>query len=71
MDETGDQLVEQVNFLMDKMNENCSNKDSSSKNNFLNQILLPWDRFAQWINSIVVVTFDIELGQSLEVKFIF
>jgi len=30
------------------------------------QLLLPWDRFSYWLNSILVVTFDIEMGQSLE-----
>lgn len=29
-------------------------------------ILLPWDRFSYWVHSILVVTFDIEMGQSLE-----
>ena len=28
--------------------------------------LLPWDNFSQWVNAILVVTFDIEMGQSLE-----
>jgi hypothetical protein len=29
-------------------------------------ILLPWDRFSNWVNAILIVTFDIEMGQSLE-----
>ena len=28
--------------------------------------VLPWDRFSYWLNAILVVTFDIEMGQSLE-----
>ncbi|KAL0268699.1 UNVERIFIED_CONTAM: hypothetical protein PYX00_010530 [Menopon gallinae] len=28
--------------------------------------LLPWDRFSAWIHCICVVTFDLELGQALE-----
>jgi hypothetical protein len=28
--------------------------------------MLPWDKFSQWVSSILVVTFDIEMGQSLE-----
>lgn len=28
--------------------------------------ILPWDKFSQWVSSILVVTFDIEMGQSLE-----
>lgn len=31
-----------------------------------NDVILPWDRFSYWLNSILVVTFDIEMGQSLE-----
>lgn len=29
-------------------------------------LLLPWDRFSYWVHSILVVTFDIEMGQSIE-----
>lgn len=32
----------------------------------LGPVLLPWDRFSYWVHSILVVTFDIEMGQSLE-----
>lgn len=27
-----------------------------------------WDRFRDWIHCVAVVTFDLELGQTLEVK---
>lgn len=30
--------------------------------------LLPFDRFSQWIYCVVVVTFDIEIGQTIEVS---
>lgn len=29
-----------------------------------------WERFSNWIHCICVVTFDLELGQALEVSFI-
>lgn len=29
---------------------------------------LPWDAFSDWIHAIAVVTFDLELGQALEVR---
>lgn len=29
-------------------------------------VVLPWDRFSYWVHSILVVTFDIEMGQSIE-----
>ena len=28
---------------------------------------LPWDRFQNWVHCICVVTFDLELGQAMEV----
>jgi hypothetical protein len=31
-----------------------------------NSVLLPFDRFSYWLHSIIVVTFDIEMGQSIE-----
>jgi Protein of unknown function (DUF1630). len=30
--------------------------------------LLPWDRFSSWIHCICIVTFDLELGQAMEVS---
>jgi hypothetical protein len=48
--------------------EQISIKNDLTLNNTQN-ILLPWDRFSYWAHAILVVTFDLELGQSLEVKF--
>jgi hypothetical protein len=31
-----------------------------------NGLILPWDKFSYWVNAVLVVTFDIEMGQSLE-----
>ncbi|CAL4059379.1 unnamed protein product, partial [Meganyctiphanes norvegica] len=28
--------------------------------------VLPWDNFSQWVHAICVVTFDLELGQAME-----
>lgn len=39
------------------------NSDDSS----LNTSLLPWDRLADWIHCFCVVTFDLEIGQMIEV----
>ena len=41
------------------------------KTDLTQNILLPWDRFSYWTHAILVVTFDLELGQSLEVYIIF
>lgn len=30
--------------------------------------ILPWDRFNRWITCFCVVTFDLELGQAMEVR---
>ena len=30
--------------------------------------LLPWDNFSKWVHAICVVTFDLELGQAMEVS---
>ena len=30
--------------------------------------ILPWDRFNRWITCFCVVTFDLELGQAMEVS---
>lgn len=30
--------------------------------------ILPWDRFSNWIHCICIVTFDLELGQAMEVN---
>lgn len=29
---------------------------------------LPWDNFSNWVHAICVVTFDLELGQAMEVS---
>ena len=39
------------------------NSDDSS----LNTSLLPWERLAEWIHCFCVVTFDLEIGQMIEV----
>lgn len=33
--------------------------------------VLPWDRFSSWIHCICIVTFDLEVGQAIEVSFLF
>lgn len=34
----------------------------------INKSILPEDRFSEWIHSICLVTFDIEIGQAIEVS---
>lgn len=34
----------------------------------INKTMLPEDRFSDWIHSICLVTFDIEIGQRIEVS---
>lgn len=40
---------------------------SSFHGNSLSPSVLPWDKFSQWVYCICVVTFDLELGQAMEV----
>lgn len=42
----------------------CKNSDTMQNND---EDHLPWDNFANWIHCICVVTFDLELGQAIEV----
>lgn len=35
------------------------------------QLLLPWDRFSAWLHCICVVGFDLELGQAVEVSYLY
>lgn len=46
--------------------ESSNHQDLSCLNN-VTSTLLPWDRFSQWLYAICLVTFDIEIGQALEV----
>jgi len=34
----------------------------------LSSTMLPWDRFSNWLHCACVVTFDLELGQAMEVR---
>lgn len=45
-----------------------ANADISSQDENEEQ---PWDKFANWIHCVCVVTFDLELGQAIEVSFSF
>ncbi|KAG8185762.1 hypothetical protein JTE90_000745 [Oedothorax gibbosus] len=55
----------------DKETSNPSSIDSSPtfssfQNNKQDVSVLPWDRFSRWVYCICVVTFDLELGQAME-----
>ncbi|XP_075245764.1 protein DENND6A-like isoform X2 [Convolutriloba macropyga] len=51
---------------------NCNSSSGNSSNSVIsnsithNKKQLPWDRMHQWIYCIAVVTFDVELGQTIE-----
>ncbi|XP_042911217.1 protein DENND6B isoform X2 [Parasteatoda tepidariorum] len=42
---------------------------TSSHSNSHNLSELPWDRFSRWVYCICVVTFDLELGQAMEMVY--
>lgn len=44
-------------------------KEKSPDDGPLSPTLLPWDRFSNWLYCACVVTFDLELGQAMEVNF--
>lgn len=46
---------------------NGSNLDDSLTNKDMSSVL-PWDRFSSWIHCICIVTFDLEVGQAIEVS---
>lgn len=52
------------NKMESKDGENEDHGYSSSNSS----TILPWDRFAAWVHCICVVTFDLEIGQALEVS---
>ena len=55
--------IQQLAFRKEDLDVgNVSSKQSTTKL----KTILPWDKFSQWVNAILVVTFDIEMGQSLE-----
>lgn len=54
-----------VHAALDQRSLKCLNKLNSSP---LSPTVLPWDTFSQWIYCICVVTFDLELGQAMEVS---
>ncbi|XP_023722839.1 protein DENND6A isoform X3 [Cryptotermes secundus] len=41
--------------------------DDEDGNKTKTSSILPWDRFSSWIHCICIVTFDLELGQALEI----
>ena len=46
--------------------------EENDKTDKINKIIesetvLPWDNFQEWIHCICIVTFDLELGQAMEV----
>ncbi|UYV73994.1 DENND6A, partial [Cordylochernes scorpioides] len=43
-----------------------SSKTPESIEKPLTPTILPWDRFSQWVHCVCVVTFDLELGQAME-----
>jgi len=46
-------------FSPKSLDNTCISEESST---------LPWDRFSNWIHCICIVTFDLEVGQAIEVR---
>lgn len=43
-------------------------KDDDFSSHSIEAPVLPWERFRRWITCFCVVTFDIEVGQAMEVR---
>jgi hypothetical protein len=57
--------------MADEVEESCGcvdDRDDEDEHKMKSSSLLPWDRFSSWIHCICIVTFDLELGQALEVS---
>ncbi|KAG8225110.1 hypothetical protein J437_LFUL004031 [Ladona fulva] len=42
-------------------------EDCESSDTLRSSAILPWDRFSSWCHCVCIVTFDLELGQAIEV----
>ena len=40
---------------------------NEDEGHYRSNAILPWDQFSNWIHCACVVTFDLELGQAMEV----
>lgn len=60
-------LLNELNKKLDSDLLDLHHQDLSCLNN-VSSTLLPWDRFSEWLYAICLVTFDIEIGQALEVR---
>ena len=49
---------------MEEVEENLVHTVESPKS----PTVLPWDKFSNWLHCACVVTFDLELGQAMEVN---
>lgn len=47
-----------------RTNDNIS---MDKNNSTVSSTILPWDRFSNWVYCVCSVTFDLELGQAMEV----
>lgn len=47
--------------------DNFLNREKSPDDAPQSPTLLPWDKFSNWLYCACVVTFDLELGQAMEV----
>ena len=64
-----DCLLTRTEFLLhNKMEEEGEENFHSPEESPKSPTLLPWDRFSNWLHCACVVTFDLELGQAMEVR---
>lgn len=51
-----------------RLGKNLESSVISSTDSLNSSSVLPWDKFSNWIHCICIVTFDLELGQAIEVS---
>lgn len=62
-----DYLADDLSISEQLFTGNNTILDESFNSNELTSVL-PWDRFSSWIHCICIVTFDLEVGQAIEVS---
>lgn len=63
-EKSGDEDASSQCVGMEQKKEDLNKKDAGSR---ISKLPVRWDRFSSWIHCICIVTFDLELGQAIEV----
>lgn len=56
-----------MNSIERAVSQQIIRERANSEREEMVKAILPWDKFSQWLHCVCVITFDLELGQALEV----